>query len=118
MVDTMSTANAIVSGLDCASPERIADPKDVTPLGDQYSLGCVLYYMLSGQYPFPDGSAAEKMMAHQFKQPESLSSLVSDVPAELLNVVQRLMQKKPEERYTSVGHVVEELKPLVRKRSG
>jgi serine/threonine-protein kinase len=118
LVDTMSTANSVTSGLDCSSPESIMDPTNLTPTGDQYSLGCVLYYMLSGQYPFPDGSAAEKMMAHQFKQPDSLASLVSDVPAELLNVVQRLMQKKPEERYTSVGHVVEELKPIVRKRSG
>src|SRR5262249_28476557 len=116
LVDTMSTANSVTSGLDCSSPESIMDPTNLTPTGDQYSLGCVMYYMLSGRYPFPDGSAAEKMMAHQFKQPESLASLVTDLPAELRNVVQRLMQKKPEERYSSVGHVVEELKPIVRKR--
>src|SRR5438105_3568264 len=75
LVDTMSTANSVTSGLDCSSPESIMDPTNLTPTGDQYSLGCVLYYMLGGQYPFPDGSAAEKMMAHQFKEPAPVREL-------------------------------------------
>lgn len=116
LVDTMSTANSVTSGLDCSSPESIMDPTNLTPTGDQYSLGCVLYFLLSGQYPFPDGSAAEKMMAHQFKQPQSLAELAPETPPELLALVERLMQKKPEERYTSVGEIVEELRPLVKKQ--
>src|SRR4029077_18269508 len=42
LVDTMSTANSVASGLDCASPESIMDPTYLTPAGDQYSLGCIL----------------------------------------------------------------------------
>jgi serine/threonine-protein kinase len=118
LVDTMSTANSVTSGLDCASPESIMDPTNLTPTGDQYSLGCVMYYMLTGQYPFPDGSAAEKMMAHQFKQPESLATLAPDTPAELIAVVEKLMQKKPENRFASVGQIVEELRPFVTRHSG
>src|SRR5262249_33690227 len=49
LVDTMSTANSVTSGLDCASPECILEPSNRTPAGDQYSLGCVLYYCLTGQ---------------------------------------------------------------------
>ena len=67
LVDTMSTANSVNSGLDCASPESIADPTNLSAIGDQYSLGCVLYYCLTGRYPFPEGTAVEKMMAHQHK---------------------------------------------------
>src|SRR5271167_798346 len=80
LVDTMSTANSVASGLDCASPESIMDPTNLTPLGDQYSLGCILYYCVTGQPPFPEGSAAEKMMAHQFKEPTSIRDLNPDVP--------------------------------------
>ena len=114
LVDTMSTANSVNSGLDCASPESIMDPTNLTPTGDQYSLGCVMYYMLTGQYPFPDGSAAEKMMAHQFKQPESLADLAPETPAELIEIIEKLMQKKPENRFTSVGETVEVLRPFVK----
>jgi serine/threonine protein kinase len=115
LVDTMSTANSVTSGLDCSSPESIMDPTNLTPTGDQYSLGCILYFMLTGQYPYPDGSAAEKMMAHQFKQPEALTNFAPDTPAQLVTMVQRLMQKKPEDRYTSVGEIVEELRPVAKK---
>jgi serine/threonine-protein kinase len=112
LVDTMSTANSVASGLDCASPESIMDPTNLTPLGDQYSLGCVLYYCLSGQYPFPDGTAAEKMMAHQFKQPTSIKQLVPDLPDGLVQVVERLMQKAPEARYGTTTEVVDALRPF------
>jgi serine/threonine-protein kinase len=112
LVDTMSTANSVTSGLDCSSPESIMDPTNLTPAGDQYSLGCVLYYALTGQFPFQDGSAAEKMMAHQFKEPTPIAELNPEVPAEVVAVVQRLMQKSPENRFASAGDVVEALKPL------
>jgi serine/threonine-protein kinase len=112
LVDTMSSANSMASGLDCASPESIMDPNNLTPAGDQYSLGCVLYYCLSGRYPFPEGSAVEKMMAHQTKEPEALADVASGVPAELVAVVEKLMQKAPEARYGSTRQLIEALEPL------
>ena len=110
LVDTMSTANSVASGLDCASPESIMDPTNLTPAGDQYSLGCVLYHCLTGQPPFPHGSAAEKMMAHQFQEPTPISELSPEVPAELVAVVVRLMQKAPEQRFASAAEAVEALR--------
>jgi serine/threonine-protein kinase len=110
MVDTMSTANAIVAGLDCASPERIADPKDVTPLGDQYSLGCVLYYLLTGRFPFPGKAAVEKMVGHQLKQATPVRELDASIPEGLADIVAKLMQKDPAARYPSCLEVVEALR--------
>ncbi len=112
LVDTMSTANSVSSGLDCASPESIMDPTNLTPLGDQYSLGCVLYYFLTGRYPFPDGTAVEKMMAHQHKQPTPLKELAPQTPDELVAVVERLMQKAPADRYPGCADLIEALRPL------
>ncbi len=112
LVDTMSTSNSVTSGLDFSSPESVMDPTNLTPAGDQYSLGCVLYYMLTGQLPFPDGSVAEKMMAHQMKEPTPISELTPDVPAELLAIVERLMKKAPDQRFASVGQMLNVLRPL------
>jgi serine/threonine-protein kinase len=112
LVDTMSTANSVVSGLDCASPESIMDPTNLTPAGDQYSLGCVMYYCLTGRFPFPEGTAAEKMIAQQTREPESLQSLVPDMPSGMVAVIQKLMEKNPTNRYATVGGIVEALKPF------
>jgi serine/threonine-protein kinase len=112
LIDTMSTANAVTSGLDCRSPENILDVKVRTPAGDQYSLGCVLYFCLTGRYPFPGESAVEKMLAHQVKEPTPIRNLRPEVPQPLVEIVQRLMQKTPEGRYPNLDEVIEVLRPL------
>jgi len=109
----MSTANTLTSGLDCASPESIMEPTNRTPAGDQYSLGCTLYYCLTGRVPFPEGSAVEKMMAHQAKEPMDIRELAPDVPAGLAAVVKKLMAKTPENRFASCDDVVEALEPFL-----
>jgi serine/threonine-protein kinase len=114
LVDTMSTASSLASGLDCASPESIMDPTNLTPIGDQYSLGCVLYFCLAGQFPYPEGTAAEKMMAHQFKQAKPIREIVPDLPDGLVAIVDRLMQKSPEARYATCGEVIEALRPFAK----
>src|SRR5215467_3779797 len=112
LVDTMSTANSVNSGLDCASPESIMDPTNLNAIGDQYSLGCVMYYCLTGRYPFPDGTAVEKMMCHQHKHPTPLKDLNPDVPDGLVAVVERLMKKAPTERYANCGELLDALRPF------
>jgi serine/threonine protein kinase len=111
VVDTMSSANTLASGLDCASPEGIMDPASMSYPSDQYSLGCILYYCLTGQYPFPGNNAVEKMMAHQTKQPKPVRDLAPDCPDDVIEVVERLMAKDPNDRYGSMGEVAAALRP-------
>jgi serine/threonine-protein kinase len=113
LVDTMSTANTLTSGLDCSAPESVMDPTNRTPSGDQYSLGCTLYFCLTGRVPFPEGSAVEKMMAHQSKMPPDILDFAPECPDGLIQVVLRLMEKKPEDRFTGMDEVVEALEPYL-----
>lgn len=113
LVDTMSTANTLTSGLDCTSPESVMDPTNRTPAGDQYSLGCTLYFCLTGRVPFPEGSAVEKMMAHQTKEPPAVREFAPDCPDGLAAVVERLMAKKPDDRYSGMDEVTEALEPYL-----
>jgi serine/threonine-protein kinase len=111
LVDTMSASNTVTTGLDCRSPETILEPTLRTPAGDQYSLGCVLYFCLTGRYPFQDLSPVQKMMAHQTQEPPSVR-VAPYVPKALATVVERLMKKTPGERYTGFDEVAEALRPL------
>ena len=115
VVDTMSTANTMASGLDCASPESIMDPTKLSPASDQYSLGCVLYACLTGRVPFPGNNAVEKMMFHQTREPDSISEIAPEVPNEYIEVVTRLMKKNPGERYPSITDAIVALRPLASK---
>lgn len=112
LVDTMSTSNTVTTGLDCRSPETILEPTLRTPAGDQYSLGCLLYYCLAGRFPFQDMSPVQKMMAHQTQAPPALRTLAPYVPQTLVAVIERLMKKSPEERYSGFDEAAEALRPL------
>jgi serine/threonine-protein kinase len=90
------------------------DPTALTPASDQYSLGCVMYYCLTGRMPFPGNNAVEKMMCHQTREPTPIKELAPDVPDEYISVVSRLMSKGPEDRYPSVTDVIVSLRPLAK----
>jgi serine/threonine-protein kinase len=112
LLSTTTNGKAMARGLDCASPESIIDPLDRTPLGDQYSLGCILYFCLTGQFPFPEENPVKKMMAHQFEQPVAIRQLVPELPERLEQIVERMLAKSPADRYSGMGEVIEELQAL------
>ena len=111
LFNTQGQADLLTGGLDCASPESITDPSNLAAEGDQYSLGCILYYCLADRFPF-EGQPVEKMVAHQTKQPTPLKELNPDVRKELAAIVERLMQKSPAARFADAGEAAKALKPL------
>jgi serine/threonine-protein kinase len=114
-MDTMTSLGQMASGLDWASPESLMDQRDRTPLSDQYSLGCVLYYALTGQVPFPVTSKVRKMLAHQTEEPTPLRELAPEVPARLAAVVEQLMKKAPAERFDDMAEAEAALQALLVK---
>jgi len=97
---------------DFMAPEQARDPRAADIRSDIYSLGCILYYCLAGQAPFPGGNAVEKMMHHQIDEPAPLESLRPEVPAELAVIVRRLMAKQPGQRYQTAAAAAEALAPF------
>jgi serine/threonine protein kinase len=77
-----------------------------TPAGDQYSLGCIQYFCLTGQFPFPENNPVKKMLAHQNEEPTPVEALRPETPPRLAAVVRRLMGKAPEDRYSDIGGAV------------
>ena len=88
------------------------DPLNRTPAGDQYSLGCILYYCLAGHFPFTYDNPVKKMLAHQAEEPRPLREINAEVPKRLADIVGRLMRKTPEERFGSMDEVMRALQAL------
>lgn len=99
---TSLTASGMVMGTpDFLAPEQTRDARSVDIRADLYSLGCTLYYLLTGRVPFPGGSLGEKLVKHQLDEPAALESFRRDVPPPLAAVVRKLMAKNPDDRYQS-----------------
>ena len=86
-----------------------ADSRDVR--SDLYSLGCTLYYLLTGSVPFPGGTWTEKLLRHQYETPLPLCERAPAVPARLAAIIATLMAKAPAERHetpAAVAHALDD----------
>jgi eukaryotic-like serine/threonine-protein kinase len=81
------------------APEQISGKPPVSRKTDLYALGCVMFEMLTGKPPFVAPTAAEMLFAHLEQEPPRVSEQALDCPVWLENVVQKLLEKDPEERY-------------------
>lgn len=90
--------NAVLGTADYLAPEQ-AMSSVVDIRADIYALGGSMYFMLTGQVPYPEGTIAQKLMAHQTKEPKPVAAFRRDVPPELLAVLHNMMRKNPNERY-------------------
>lgn len=101
----------VVGSVDYIAPEQTRDSTQVDARADLYSLGCSLYFALTGRAPFPQGNSKEKMLAHRHQEPEPIRNRNPRVPEGFAEVVHRLMAKKPEQRPASAAQVRGDLAP-------
>src|SRR5262245_25098399 len=95
--DSLTSAGTVMGTADYIAPEQARDSRRADIRADIYSLGCTLYHLLSGQVPFPGGTAIDKILRHATERPRPLCR--SDLPAGLAAVLDRMMAKRPEDRY-------------------
>lgn len=76
-------------------PEEFRGLGDLSPARDTYSLGVMLFEMLTGRLPFPQTDAAELAAAHRLLTPPDPRSLQLDIPAPVVRVVRRMLAKEP-----------------------
>ncbi|MCA9267401.1 MAG: serine/threonine protein kinase [Planctomycetales bacterium] len=96
---TMQHEEKVLGTADYIAPEQAVNSHDVDARADQYSLGCTLYFMLTGRAPFPEGRIVERLTKHCTQEPVDIRRFRPDAPVALLQVIHRLTRKKPEERF-------------------
>jgi serine/threonine protein kinase len=102
---------------DYISPEQYLDSYRVDQRADIYSLGCTLYFALTGQVPFPYDTPTKKLRAHLRKRPEPVESLRPDVPPRVAQIVGKMMAKRPENRIQTAEEVARLLQPFARRET-
>jgi serine/threonine-protein kinase len=100
---------AVMGTPDFMAPEQADDARSVDIRADIYSLGCSLYFLLSGQVPFPNCSLYQKMLKLQQAEPMAIETLRPGLPREVAEVIRRLMAKRPEDRYQTPAEVADAL---------
>ena len=101
--------NHVVMGTaEYMSPEQ-AQGEPADPRSDLYSVGVLLYQLLSGDMPFDADTPSSHLIHHICTEPRPLHDVVPDVDPQLEAVVMRLLRKRPDERYPSVEELLIDL---------
>jgi response regulator RpfG family c-di-GMP phosphodiesterase len=100
-------AYTVLGTIDYMAPEQARDARSVDVRADIYGLGGTLYWLLTGQRPFPgDRPVVQELMARQHESPASVRTLRREIPLELESVVCQMMALDPNDRYPTPLAVV------------
>jgi serine/threonine protein kinase len=108
----------IVGTADYLSPDHIRNPWYPAPAWDIYSLGCTLYYAVTGKVPFPGGTTADKARAHGELRPLDPRRLNPNLSSEFVEVMADMMAKDPVLRIASAREVIARLEPFLSIQTG
>jgi eukaryotic-like serine/threonine-protein kinase len=102
---TVAFDENVLGTADYLAPEQAIDSHGVDHRADVYSLGCTLYFLLTGHPPFPEGTLPQRLMQHQKQMPPSIRDSRADAPIELVDICMKMIAKKPDQRYQSMFDV-------------
>ncbi|MBN9121436.1 MAG: protein kinase [Planctomycetes bacterium] len=111
----VTNPNLLMGTPDYLSPEQAKNSHDVDPRSDVYSLGCTLYFLLTGKPPFAAAATLiDKLLAHTEEEPPPIRLERMEVTEGLAEVLAKMMAKKPADRYQTAAEVAAALLPFTR----
>jgi serine/threonine protein kinase/ActR/RegA family two-component response regulator len=105
----LTQVGAVAGTVDFMAPEQALNTRLADRRSDIYSLGCTLFYLLTGRCLFQGETVLEKLLAHREQPPQPLGEIRSDVQPALDAVFLRMVAKDPSKRHQSMDEVSAEL---------
>jgi hypothetical protein len=105
----ITVAGSILGTFDYMAPEQAREASEADIRSDIYSLGCTLYHMLTGQPPYPEGNAVQKLLDHSGKQAPDPAHINNRVPREIAAIVLTMMKTDPADRFQTPAELLTEL---------
>ncbi|MFT3883215.1 MAG: serine/threonine-protein kinase [Gemmatales bacterium] len=113
--DELTQTGAIIGSLGYMAPEQAAGhTRDATSSADVYSLGAVLYKLLTGRPPFQNLNQLEMINSIVARDPVSIRTLQRKVPQDLVTICHVCLEKKPARRYASAAALTQDLHRYLR----
>jgi serine/threonine protein kinase/Leucine-rich repeat (LRR) protein len=108
---TMTQEGTVMGTPDYIAPEQARESHSADHRADLYSLGCTFYHLLTGHVPFPGGTLTQKLLKHQLEEPTPVEQVRPDLPPPVVDIVSKLLAKRPEDRYQSAAELAANLAP-------
>jgi serine/threonine protein kinase len=106
----------LIGTVDYLAPEQARNSHEIDSRADLYSLGGTLYFLLSGQPPFNEGTLPQRVAMHLTTPPMDIRQRRTDTPAELARICHKLLEKDPARRYQCAEDVVSDLRAFLGAR--